>query len=220
MADKNSMKLIDVNDNYIFDIDADDLMIVSHLDTVEIFHDKFSEWTFEGVKRGDEDAEGTLIRVFTRWKNRNAENFKRIYQAFTNKYNPLENYDRYEEGGWKDTGTVNRTSNGTTEGTNSLTNEGTDTGKVSAFNSEQFQDSTQNVSTSETTGANSTTINGSEEGTSENVHEFVNYHIHGNIGTTKSTDMFLDEVSARKKDMAFEIVSQFVLMYCYLKDEE
>ena len=44
----------------------------------------------------------TMTRLIGIWSRKNLENWTRIMQALTNKYNPLHNYDRTEE--WSDTG--------------------------------------------------------------------------------------------------------------------
>ena len=77
------------------------------------------------------------------WSAKNAETITRIYTALTEKYNPLHNYDRYEDS--TDDRNVTSTGSGTSED------------KVSADNSSTYQPDTTNASNSETSGTDNLT---------------------------------------------------------------
>lgn len=84
-------------------------------------------------------------------------------------YNPIENYDRYED------------YEGSESGEASGSSSGTNTDKKAAFNSSSFENYEQNTN-SGTSGSN---FENSNEHTS---------HIHGNIGVTTATKMLQEHV--------------------------
>lgn len=134
-----------------------------------------------------------------RWLNV-FENWKRATDDM-NDINPLDNYDRYEE--WTDTGKSSSTStdtmngSGLTSGHDSSHGSGnvTDTNKISADDSNDFVNKTQDIqsnvtdtsSDTSTTSSTNTTSNAKTDGTSESVHKA---HIRGNIGVTTSATMY------------------------------
>lgn len=122
---------------------------------------------------------------------------------------PLDNYDRYES--WSDQGTSHSTSTDTmngsgsttgsdsSHGTASVNNDTTSTSKISADDSANFVNKTQDITDntqSNTTDTNSSTSTQSQtntqssaesSGANSNTHEG---HIFGNIGVVTSSQMF------------------------------
>lgn len=220
MASKNIIKMEDIVADTSLTISHEGTTIVSGTDTLDILQNRYGEWLLEAVKQNEETPMETFLRIFTRWKVRNLENFWRMYEALHIEYNPLENYDRYEEGGWKDEGSVSRESSGNSISNATMLSGGSDTNKVSAFNSTEYQPSSKNENESSSSNDTSSEITGNESGESTTTHTFEDYHVHGNIGVKTNAAMGLEELDFRKHDLANDIIGQFVFMYCYLKDEE
>ena len=128
--------------------------------------------------------------AITNWSAKNAEPLKRIYAALTEEYNPLHNYDRYEDY------TDNR--NVSSSGSNSTSSED----KVSADNSSTYQPDTTSSgsSTTQSSGRDDLTHSG---------------HMYGNIGVTTSTQMLSSEVDARQLYKIYDIIADlFVSEFC------
>lgn len=145
------------------------------------------------------------------WSRQWSDTFYNWYRATDGmkEIRPLDNYDRYES--WSDSGSNHSTStdtmNGsgstsgsdTSHGSGTVNNDTTDTSKISAEDSNNFVNKTQDTSdnvqtnvtdTNATTSTNSqTNTNSSAEstGTNSSTHEG---HIYGNIGVTTSAQMF------------------------------
>ncbi len=91
-------------------------------------------------------------------------------------WNPIENYDRYEEmTDIKDNTTKS-------DGTNKMDVDGTTSNLVSAYDSASYQPSGEEINSSTTNATNKNTIDEDETLTHTG-------HIHGNIGVTQASDM-------------------------------
>lgn len=129
----------------------------------------------------DYDFMRMLIGV---WSKKEKRVWEDLLRSETFEYNPIENYDRYEE--------ITRAVEGesTASGTSSTTSSGNGsnavTGAQTSFNSNDFGDTGKTTSTSTTSGTDSGTS--SNESTS-NGTETVNAHLHGNIGVTTAQQM-------------------------------
>ena len=127
---------------------------------------------------------------------------KKIYEALTADYDPIENYDRHEE--WEDHGgtTYGRkdtTTYGKTD-TRTQTVDGTSENKVSAFNSSAYEPDSKTIVNDGTNkleqrGTDSVQASGSD--TANSRHEG---HIHGNIGVMTAASM-VSEVVKQRVDM-------------------
>lgn len=207
---ENEIELYKVNGSTIY---KDGVTICTAEAVKDVLNNIYGAWTFSGYAEDGETPLQTFQRVWEAWKSRNIENFYRMHLAFTEEYDPIENYDRKEEGGWTDA--TNSTRTGSSEGTN--TSSGTNTGKVSAFNSSSFQDASQDISS----GTDSTEGTSLEEAEGSTVHTMNGYRVHGNIGVLTSSEAIDREFTyVRSKDLTKMIVSQFVGMYCYMDDRE
>lgn len=122
----------------------------------------------------------------TIWSNRYRSTFTRLYDTLTEEYNPLHNFDRYEE--YTDTEDTERTNARTISNNETVNSEN----KISADNESAYSPDTQ--------GTMSTTDSGSvgDSGTENRGLEHSG-HLYGNIGVTKSQDMALDEIDLRSK---------------------
>lgn len=142
------------------------------------------------------------------WSRKMLPTFTKWSEAMSYSYNPIENYDRYEDITTTNTGTVGNVGNTTNNAT--ITNQGTsaDTGtvgdsgnttnKISAYNDDQLvnnsSDTTTNTRTLNTTNTvNNTTNNNatiaSSDTRTDNLNEKRVAHIHGNIGVKTAAEM-------------------------------
>lgn len=107
--------------------------------------------------------------------------------ALAIEYEPLENYDRHEEGGWKD------------QRSGKLTNSGTDTREtsVSAYDTNDYEPRAKETF-SPTTATEDTT--GTER-------TFQQYRVYGNIGVTTSQQMLESEMELRSRWNLVELIA-------------
>lgn len=127
------------------------------------------------------DDKSDFINAWDNFCNIYRNAFKRMYDALEVDYNITDNYDKTSE----------ITTIGTAESTTGGTNENRATTEDSALYYNQSMSSSNGTANS---NSNST----------------VTEHTHGNIGTTKSQDMILDEYILRKNtNLARTIVEMF-----------
>lgn len=165
------------------------------------------------------------------WSKKWKSSIERMITALDEEYNPLHNFDRYEK--TTDNRTVDHTFDRTTkteynssiEEDNSIDNDGTVKGQdltendVSAFNTSEYQPNnktTYNTSSSTSNkvsedksqkhkGDDTVTSNDKEVNKDDNVHDG---HLYGNIGTTKSQEMVIDEINLRKKINIYDVIAE------------
>ena len=130
------------------------------------------------------------------WGRKWSLELSRIFEALTAEYNPIYNYDRYEE--YTDTGSS--TDKPDYESTNSLNNGVTVENQISADNSSTYQP--ENKSVSSNTGSTTQTV----KGTRSNIESELNHeaHMYGNIGVTTSAQMVTEVVEQRMKYNLYE----------------
>lgn len=136
------------------------------------------------------------------WSNKQLESWERMYKAMQLEYDPIYNYDRFEE--WLDSNTATTHSN-----TNSnLNRKGSTKHQVNAFNrgiTDSNIDSIDNTDTDNTnTNSNNSAI-GAHSG-----------HLYGNIGVTTSQQMLQSEIDISKFIVADYIIDQFKERFCLL----
>lgn len=131
------------------------------------------------------------IGVFAR---KHIKEFEKIFNALNLEYNPIENYDRFED--IKDV--YSNKSNGS-ESSNSNSNQ---INKKSAFDSNIMQDDTSTGVNANASGTNQNSNNG------ENVHSA---RIHGNIGVTTNQQMLESELNLRKNNTFCQIVTDMFI---------
>lgn len=129
---------------------------------------------------------------------RNYDNISKLITAFSEEYNPIHNYDRFEIR--DETRTINENYTRDTDG-NSSSNEtrnSTDEMQVSAFDSSSYQPKQKDTENG-TTGITSSN-NEDETGTSEHTDKYVtDNHLYGNIGVTTSQQMLESEIDLRNR---------------------
>lgn len=136
-------------------------------------------------------------------------------------WNPIENYDRYEDSSDSYTksgsGSSSETSSGTSSGSDEFGGSGSNTNSVSAYDASTFQNSskvdttTNNSSTSSSTTSASNSVTTTDSETSGNTHTS---HIHGNIGVTQASDMLKAFYDISAWNIYEHIADVFVTEYC------
>lgn len=162
-----------------------------------------------------------LKRNISYWFIRRKYDFEQMYKALTAKYNPIENYDRYEavsrnytNSGKDNTSRTYRNENTSTDtttlGTKIITSEG-----VSAYNSNDYANrsktdttnsgSDKNINVANSQSSDDSTVNyGAVRDESEDVH------VHGNIGVTTNQQMIEAEEELRIK---YDLYSMIVTLF-------
>lgn len=129
----------------------------------------------------DYDFMKMLIGV---WSKKEKRVWEDLLRSESFEYNPIENYDRYEEISRAVEG--ESTASGTSSSTSSGTRNSTITGAQTSYNDLTFANTGQTITGDTTSGTDSGTS--SNESTS-NGTETVNAHLHGNIGVTTAQQM-------------------------------
>lgn len=163
----------------------------------------------------------TMRVVVPAWSRARLPAWERIMTALTSEYNPVHNYDRYEQETGTDTGTKTNTDTGTvsvseqTTQTNSASD--TVTGQTTGFNSNSFADDKK------TTSSGSVNISGQRsngetrnlsKGETRNLANSRTLHAYGNIGVTTAAEMIMGELDVRKRDIFRIIADEFASYFC------
>lgn len=127
-------------------------------------------------------------------------------------------------------GTMNERTSGSSNSTSTTSTEGSETDQRAADNSESFRNTNKRISEADSTGTDfgstSATTNGSnsnvtnailngidsgsfQTGRDRSENESISIRAHGNIGTTKNSEMVFDEIELRKYNIYEDIVSRF-----------
>lgn len=168
------------------------------------------------------------------WSIKWFDSITRIVRALSEEYNPIHNYDRYEEftdnedENAKTTNTNNATlsSNLHTDASLSATDNNNTENTVSAYNSSSYQPDTktvnnnnaENETVSNSTGTTTNNENGS--GTADKKRTLKHSaHLYGNIGVTESTAMIKNELDLRMNNNVYDVIAQLfsdeLLLYIY-----
>lgn len=133
-----------------------------------------------------------LKRQVKNWFTTNYRNFERSLLAVNTDYSPIENYDRYEDN--------LRDTNETLENSTSSNTSAENINQRAADNSESFRNTTRDTASA----------NDRSNATGESArNEIERIHAHGNIGTTKNTEMIFDEIELRKYNIYEDIAARF-----------
>ena len=133
------------------------------------------------------------------WGRKWSLELSRIYEALTAEYNPIYNYDRYEE--YKDTG--KSTDKPDYESTNTQKEAGTVENRISADNSSAYQPEAETIS-------DMGTISQTVKGTRSNVETELEHkaHLFGNIGVTTSASMVNEILEQRINHNLYETAAK------------
>ena len=179
-----------------------------------------------------ETAAAVFTDEFAGFQARRGENYKRLYDMILMEYNPIENYDRLEEGAYSDTTTAGERKRSTED---NRANTSTSTPRVqmttetygAGFNSAEpvltgksvastnaSEDVNDVIKTQNSGGETST----EEAYTDTTKRTFDGYRIHGNIGVTTTAQMMEGELAMRRRlDLAALVIDEFmceVSFYC------
>lgn len=136
----------------------------------------------------------------TKWQ----KTFERWLQIQEIEFNPIHNYDRYEE--WTDNHASTQKGNSKTEQTNKNTGTIENEKTVSAYDSSTYQPQEKNTQKNDLTEKLN---NGNEFNNKEDIDIKHSGHLYGNIGVTKSTEMALEYVDFAKWNIYDAITELF-----------
>lgn len=154
--------------------------------------------------------------LFTEWWNRRKDTYGWLDESLRRTdYDPLENYDRKEEGGWKDDHDIASATDTTTSTPRAVRRRTSTPGVVITTENETYGDNSSTevpaakmtVTPDATTpdiveegGVNGTdtvqTVRGAHKDTDTRLYQ--NYRVHGNIGVSTVADMLGKEVELRR----------------------
>lgn len=152
-----------------------------------------------------------LQGIFTVWANRRAESYGRMYQALAEEAltDPTENYDRKEDGGWKDTRDLGKKERRTEY-------------KPGTINTVENFTAGDDVSTPALESKSVSTPSGvkdegkttDEKATDTDTRVYQNYRVHGNIGVSTAADMAEKILDLhRDADLTQQALNEFVDLY-------
>lgn len=174
------------------------------------------------------------------WSEKELVNFNRVKSLAEAEYNPLENYDRYEnisESAGRDKNLSEINSGHSTQSANgeTVSNSSSSTGNtsvnehtVAGYNAENYvsdnkDENTDNSNTASNDSTNSSTSSNSSSDTvkqnteKEQENKIHNAHLHGNIGVTTPAQMIEGELSIIPKINVIDyIVNSFKNRFCLL----
>lgn len=166
------------------DIDKDTLVnnLLAELAELELIYSDFNFMKF-------------MIGV---WSSKELSTWERITRASNKVYDPIENYDRYED--WNDNVNQNTTNN------SQLSTNGNTVHDVAGFNASALVTASKDTSTENNTGyATNNSI-------STGLH---NGRIHGNIGVTTTQQMLQSELDISPKLNVYDfIINSFKNRFC------
>lgn len=170
-----------------------------------------------------------------RWSAKELPIWKKLLSTTKYEYDPIENYNRYEE--WQDSNKHNITTDqsgnsrtsteftGHTEGSGEDDTENNQTRRTSAYNETDFTPTNFDSATeiqkhtakqdSESTTKGTTQNTNSQEETGTNNGEHVG-HLHGNIGVTTTQAMINEEREVVKFNIVDYIIDSFKRRFCLL----
>lgn len=159
----------------------------------------------------------TMATVVRAWSTARLDAWTRMLAALTEQYNPLHNYDRTEtetaEEGEDETEATAETE---TEDTDDTTQSGTTvTEKVTGYNSNTFNDNTQNVGQGNVSGSRDRETTRDKAVTrSLGRDKSRTLRAFGNIGVTTSAEMLAGEMEVRQTDIYTIIADEFERYFC------
>lgn len=138
------------------------------------------------------------------WSSKWQWTFDKWIKAINVKYDPLNNYDRYEE--YTDDKTGSDTTSIKTDGTSTDTGTATNEQSVSAYNASTYQPHEKNVLTNDLTNTIDNTTASEGRSTEKLQHKA---HLYGNIGVTTSQQMLEAELDISRWNLYNQISDLF-----------
>lgn len=164
-----------------------------------------------------------IKQAIKRWADKWYFTFERWEKALAIKYDPLYNYDRYEE--YTDTGSETtseqRSSSGTSgsSSTGSVSGSNSTTNTISAYDAASMREDTAQAVTHDTSDASSTSSNIAQSDTGAGTKDTTlthSAHLYGNIGVTTSQQMLKDELEVARFNLVDNITDVFMTEFCLL----
>lgn len=145
------------------------------------------------------------------WSRKNQWTFEQWVKVVKADFDPLYNYDRYEE--WTDD--ENRNASGTGSGSvdQDQTGSTTDLNQVNTYNDDRFHDETRSTADTASEASTSSTSEYKDTSTDKNVHTG---HIYGNIGVTTSTELLESFADFANFNIYDQITALFKSEFCLL----
>ena len=160
---------------------------------------------------------GYMKEVTNHFFEKHYKTFEKWVEGLSVTWNPIENYDRYED--WKDNGTDTKTGNRKDQSTASDTSTASGSGEtknnVTTYDSGTYKPDGQTESTSGSTSSSTTTgsneTDTTENGSREDIHTG---HIHGNIGVTQAGEMLENWMDVWRFNIYDEIAGLYKDEFC------
>lgn len=152
-----------------------------------------------------------LQGIFTVWANRRAESYGRMYQALAEEAltDPTENYDRKEDGGWKDTHDIDKKVRDT-EYTPAVVN----TVENYTAGDDVSTPALASKSVSTPGGQKDMGKTTDQKATDTDTRLFQDYRVHGNIGVSTAADMAEKILNLHMRaDLTQQALNEFVDLY-------
>ena len=220
MALFNLAQLVNDTD---FGLTVNEIPIYTAQDFYSYIRAKYGHMLFETPEITVEKARQDLKNVYDMWVRLNGEEYLRIYNVMRSEYNPLENYDRMEEGATETARHKGSRTSQNVDITNTPSVVTKTTEKVNASDGgvvESMETETAN------TGGNTITSGSAETNYSEtrdisdtlydrDVETFNGRRTHGNIGITTTQTLITEEVNLRLLGFIETIIAQFVEKFTF-----
>lgn len=140
-----------------------------------------------------------------RWADKWYFTFEKWVKALAIDYDPLNNYDRYEE--YEDTGKETRADSGSSSGTTA--SGGTTQHDISAYDSATMREDTKDTTSASGSDSTKSSSNGSTDTSLKH-----KAHLYGNIGVTTSQQMLEAELQVARFNLVDQITDCFLNEFC------
>lgn len=148
-----------------------------------------------------------MKQAIKRWADKWYFTFDKWHTALNISYDPLNNFDRYEE--YKDVEATLNESTGSTSGTS--TTGSTTANDISAYNAATMREDTKQTVSGSGSDSSSASSSGSSDRTLEHTA-----HLYGNIGVTTSQQMLEAELKVARFNLIDQITDCFMSEFCLL----
>ena len=206
-----------------FGLTVNGIPIYTAQDFYSYIRAKYGHMLFETPENTVEKARQDLKNVYDMWVRLNGEEYLRIYNVMRSEYNPLENYDRMEEGSTETARHKGSRTSQNVDITNTPTVTTKTTEKVNASDGgvvESMETETANTSGNTVTSGSADTNDTETRDISDTVYDrdvetFKGRRTHGNIGITTTQTLITEEVNLRLLGFIETIMSQFVEKFTF-----
>ena len=140
----------------------------------------------------------------------NIENWQKLWENYTAKYNPIDNYSRHEETVLTDTGNDTTVKNGSMINTMSGSTTATDTSTIYVFNSDNATNVSGGQSSVTPDTTTTDTYNNVEDKRTLNTEHKTVSDISGNIGVTTSAQMIDENIKLWKWNYFDEVFDSII----------